>query len=318
MQERLLPGRIVHFAQDQVYWECRELLIGEDGAMPPPSRLCKLRELLYENQMMIRERKSRTNSGGEVLKSYPRIWFANIWSELIEAYSKMDLTVPNDKIPAVQGLANRIKNRTRLAFVSGIPFDDSRIALRALLWRRCSEEYLLQPCTWRAPSWSWASLDGAVVYQYKKIYDDDDRVRSLEHSVLRPLARLVQLPDEELPSCPLIISAPIVAAQSIEGYSSHVDPTFGIPWRSWYKKIVVSSCTTGLFTLWFDIENEQPSRFYIAALFFEEKDRCSGFYGIILAKQENTASCERYRRIGLAFISERPKDLLNASIIHLV
>ena len=36
LQERLLAPRVLHYASDQMYWECREGIIAEDGATFPP------------------------------------------------------------------------------------------------------------------------------------------------------------------------------------------------------------------------------------------------------------------------------------------
>lgn len=38
LQERLLSRRTIHFASDQVYWECREHIVAEDGGLFESSR----------------------------------------------------------------------------------------------------------------------------------------------------------------------------------------------------------------------------------------------------------------------------------------
>lgn len=89
-----------------------------------------------------------------------------LWYNLVEAYTTRSLTFPSDKLVAVSGIAN----------VVGTALDDKHHAglwqrdmPQAFLWSPYEEETLPKashnasyPPDYRAPSWSWASVDGPI------------------------------------------------------------------------------------------------------------------------------------------------------------
>jgi hypothetical protein len=90
------------------------------------------------------------------------------WYMVLEDYTRRDLTFPEkDKLAAIGGIAKRI---------SALRRGDARTAglfrsrfLSALLWTIHRDHYddpLVRPgAVWRAPSWSWASMDGALQFE---------------------------------------------------------------------------------------------------------------------------------------------------------
>ena len=111
MQERLLSPRVLHFARDQVYWECHELRVGETGWTPPGSRFCTLRDWLYEGMRAGADGPSVTNAIREPVESSRESWFINFWAEFVTLYSQKQLTVLTDKVLALQGIASRVEKR---------------------------------------------------------------------------------------------------------------------------------------------------------------------------------------------------------------
>lgn len=88
------------------------------------------------------------------------VWkFLGYWYNVINAYSRTNLTFSKDKLVALGGIIKLIEKRTAMTSLAGlwreIPLDD-------LLW--CSEDpkTAMRPSDYRAPSFSWASLDGRV------------------------------------------------------------------------------------------------------------------------------------------------------------
>lgn len=90
------------------------------------------------------------------------------WGTLVEKYSVRKLTNPDDKLLALAGLAERFASLTEGKFgryLAGLWEED---LLRQLLWRQWNTVDFRAPVasrrpeTWRAPSWSWASIDGAI------------------------------------------------------------------------------------------------------------------------------------------------------------
>lgn len=104
------------------------------------------------------------------------------WSDVVTQFCGRQLTKDTDKLPALAGLAVRFQNyksatipRPRTYdYLAGLWWDGSLILSggaseaaelpAGLLWRRAGDEFLSRPSMYRAPSWSWAALDGPVEF----------------------------------------------------------------------------------------------------------------------------------------------------------
>ena len=86
------------------------------------------------------------------------------WDEIVELYTDTNLTRPEDKLVAISGLAREIQKDAKDIYYAGLWGKDFE---RTLLWyvqmpqRTALEKY-------RAPSWSWASVDGKVGFLAQK------------------------------------------------------------------------------------------------------------------------------------------------------
>ncbi|KAK2031940.1 HET-domain-containing protein [Colletotrichum zoysiae] len=76
------------------------------------------------------------------------------WGDLVNEYSRRKLTVPDDKLPAISGLARTFGSALEDQYVAGLW---KRDLIRGMLWLTDFEA--TRPARWRAPSWSWASWD---------------------------------------------------------------------------------------------------------------------------------------------------------------
>ena len=81
------------------------------------------------------------------------------------------MTKHTDKLPALSGIAGAIQRQTKDAYYAGIW---GRNFLVDLLWRLENPDYGMhgyrsrdarKPDAWRAPSWSWASVDGVIRHE---------------------------------------------------------------------------------------------------------------------------------------------------------
>ncbi|OAA70003.1 Heterokaryon incompatibility [Akanthomyces lecanii RCEF 1005] len=153
-QERTLAPRIVHFAKDQVFWECHSLLASE---VLPQGLPCAM--ALHSTKGI-----GLSPNSGNVLQIRSR------WYELIEEYSRTSVTFPEDRLLAVSAVAKRFCYAMSLdpsTYVAGMWKDDLPLSM---LW---SQEPLPgtagpEPASIGrevkcAPSWSWASVLATVV-----------------------------------------------------------------------------------------------------------------------------------------------------------
>ncbi|KAF2106890.1 heterokaryon incompatibility protein-domain-containing protein [Lophiotrema nucula] len=126
-----------------------------------------------------------------------RLELSILWAKFMKSFSMRALTNPNDKLPAIAGVASRFQTLTGESYAAGMwkerfPF--------ALAWRAVSEtkKSKAQPTrrslTWRAPSWSWAAIDGPIVFENATCTGASRcRILTCETEPLYPTAPLGQL-----------------------------------------------------------------------------------------------------------------------------
>ncbi|KAF2649464.1 HET-domain-containing protein [Lophiostoma macrostomum CBS 122681] len=86
------------------------------------------------------------------------------WLLASEFYSHCHLTYVSDKLPAIAGIVSRLQGVLPRAHICGLWEGYIR---EGLLWARDRALPMSRPDTQRAPSWSWAALDGPIVYIFK-------------------------------------------------------------------------------------------------------------------------------------------------------
>jgi len=90
LQERVLAPAVLHYGRDQLMWECNtQPLTSETGSFESKS------------EVVIRiSGKSRVDSD-----LGPR----EIWESVIEEYTKRKITYPRDRLPAISGIASKLR-----------------------------------------------------------------------------------------------------------------------------------------------------------------------------------------------------------------
>lgn len=99
-QERLLSRHNLHFARDQLFWECRSGFAGEDIVPRNPGTL-------VPDQVVSRNRGSIDNA-------------LYVWCRIVEKYSGARITLPTDRLPAISALANLTANHPCCSYLAGL------------------------------------------------------------------------------------------------------------------------------------------------------------------------------------------------------
>ncbi|KAI1764625.1 HET-domain-containing protein [Hypoxylon sp. FL1150] len=165
MQERLLANPILHIGKEQMFWECRTEFTCEDG---------KKYSGLSDGHVMAEFMSTRKRIGLAAAQG-DELDFKT-WYQLLEEYGTRNFTMSSDKLPALAGAAALFKStKPGATYVAGLWKED---IARGLLW--CAHYYhmpgrkvwgisstdkislLTRPPEKRAPSWSWAALDGHI------------------------------------------------------------------------------------------------------------------------------------------------------------
>jgi hypothetical protein len=174
MQECYLPHRILHFAEHEVIWECNVTSVCEcgnaskhefwKGAAFSLINRWTSPSLDVEKEYIIDIIDHLHGSTPEGL-----CW---IWERLVEQYTQRSLTVEDDKLPAISGLARFMQSKLNVpsnGYMAGV----WKASLPAgLLWFVTGKPMPSRPTKWRAPSWSWASIDGGIGYFHERYQFD--------------------------------------------------------------------------------------------------------------------------------------------------
>ena len=142
-QERVLSRRTVHFASDQIYFECTNRFVSEDGLT-----LMERYHTTSPTMQISEEAGPQSDEPGKGKTDLRR------WYQLLDSYGQRELTDPSDKLAAISGIARAYGDMLNDQYVAG-------------LWRGsiieglCWQSLRCRPVdAYRAPSWSWAAVDG--------------------------------------------------------------------------------------------------------------------------------------------------------------
>ncbi|KAF2682599.1 HET-domain-containing protein [Lentithecium fluviatile CBS 122367] len=142
-QERLLSPRVLHFGPLELVWECYTCTTcecGESGNLHTD-----LSNKIEHSQIMGRATTKET--------------FRNRWRNVVQEYSRLDLTFAKDRFPALAGLARQMQTYRKSEYYAGL-WADSFIG--DLLWEAnygIYEQAEPRESDNTAPTWSWASVN---------------------------------------------------------------------------------------------------------------------------------------------------------------
>ncbi|KAJ4229236.1 hypothetical protein NW759_003962 [Fusarium solani] len=165
-QERLLAPRILQFGKRQVYWRCSELFANE--AWPQGVRFATGEALRFGTDLDALDDKAcmeipPVSKWRQVPVNTTSQEPVAVWERLVTQYSQSELTYGEDKLVALSGVAKLFQQTFKDRYLAGIwssPF------ARLLCWSRDDrqeKEARARP-DYRAPSWSWASIDGPIYF----------------------------------------------------------------------------------------------------------------------------------------------------------
>lgn len=158
-QEQLLSPRSLIYASHTLQWQCRTLTcnLGSSYHCPIPSVAPRLPSV-----QNLRLNSPEGNQRPQQLS--PDIPHPTLkhWLRIVTSYSTRKSSLPSDKLPALSALAVSYAPIFGPHYLAGIW---SRSAVQQLCWRGPdSRRFFTRPNRYRAPSWSWAALDGPVYF----------------------------------------------------------------------------------------------------------------------------------------------------------
>ena len=144
-QERLLSPRILHFGAIQMAWECMESASCETFPKGVPQNIGQLSSVISKREFFDHTRG-----------------FLDMWNTLVTYYTNCAMTVPSDIYMAFAGVVEETHSLTADKYFAGFWSKDLELQL---LWER-ENLATWKPTGYRAPSWSWFSVNGSVHFPW--------------------------------------------------------------------------------------------------------------------------------------------------------
>ena len=163
LQERLLAPRVLHFGKRQLLWECNELRACE--VYPRGMRATDDYATDGSNTDKFLKESLTTILQGGLDNALTSSQIHGAWNDLVQHYTKCNLTMSKDKLVAISGIVKRLQPSFKTDYLAGLWRDD---LLEQLLWYVESYDYAKRSLAgekrpeYRAPSWSWASIDAPI------------------------------------------------------------------------------------------------------------------------------------------------------------
>ncbi|KAH8589748.1 heterokaryon incompatibility protein-domain-containing protein [Bisporella sp. PMI_857] len=160
VQERILAPRTLHFSARQMFWECSSNFVCESFPSGFPDELDGMASAKPARKLLIKSEAVNKDARDKY------------WASVVMDYSGCFLTKETDKLVAISGVAKLVQREFEDEYLAG-HWHSSLFS--SLLWRMTydpsrevtekEEFYPYRAAHWyRAPSWSWASIDDAVLF----------------------------------------------------------------------------------------------------------------------------------------------------------
>lgn len=168
-QERMLSRRVLHFTTRELQWECREATECQCGIAATDVTNPKIDHV---------RAFSASDDIYNTITRYPGLLAR--WAHVVEEYAQLALTFDGDKLPALSGLAKQFHNSmSEHQYLAGLWYSQDRFLnfhfIRGLLWTKRRQDVLSpRPKKWLAPTWSWISVNGGVLYPWVARLESDE------------------------------------------------------------------------------------------------------------------------------------------------
>jgi hypothetical protein len=207
LQEYVLAPRALVFASHTLQYHCQTSVINLGNAYHEQARNRRLPDIVFALDPDMNADKDQRPSLSTTTKEWLEI--REGWFDALVDYTQRSVTVSNDKLVAFAGVAEQFYRVWGTPYLAGLwqetLFED-------LFWhkRPGGSEDLPRPAQYRAPTWSWASVDGGVEAALKKWNASDERSGRCEILSCDVTLENPQIPFGRVTSGTLVLRAALV------------------------------------------------------------------------------------------------------------
>ena len=276
-QERIRSRRILFLGANELWWECSNLTAAEPypaGVEHLSLRLCRPEAFFTDSEEILRFReftRGRTEGTNEST--------ATCWHQMVQEYTKRDLTYDSDKLIAMQGIIQPFQQSSGLTLLAGLIKE--RMLLE-LSWYTLNIAPSFTDA--RFPSWSWTSVRGMIRFRASKLVEG-----------FRRHAQLLEADPDPSPEGPQAASPQKL---TMLGFQKKVSWTLENKARRTQSEVAL---VHDLGLLWFEslvIDPSQETWLFLlgrGVLSDDDYDRYQVDFGLILTRSTSSS----FRRAGL-------------------
>lgn len=172
ISERMLAPRILQFGHNQIFWECPSLSACEAF----PKGLPRFLDATPREDMRWKQTLQRGSRTGVLMPANrTKLSLDNFWEVAVNAYTSCKLTFGMDKLIAIAGIANIILEGSGNTYAAGLwkTNIEEQLSWWVVDCKQADGQPSSRPADYRAPSWSWVSIDGLVQLR-KNVYQPRD------------------------------------------------------------------------------------------------------------------------------------------------
>ena len=174
LQERLLSIRMLDYGMRHLRWACRTTRHGDGGFRNPIPSGAEGTERLKPQFYVKAIKNPKNKDGWDVL---------NTWPDIVTDYTSRYLSVANDKLPAIGGVAREYIETLNAEYFAGFLKEMLPVAL---LWYVDNGTQRMRPSSYRAPTFSWASVDSPVQCKPPDLWWDSRKTAVLLETSVTP------------------------------------------------------------------------------------------------------------------------------------
>lgn len=197
LQEDLLSVRVLFYASFGLLWKCNE----------------ELQWVCHDNPRK-RDSSARSEAEAQAERTDPNPYLFNAaryklfiprdgqpepksWGDQLQLYTARNLSKPHDKLPALAAIAQRYSHCRGTKYLAGLWKSSFR---QDLLWHHhpgpelitvSDEGNPMREDEYRAPSWSWAAVDGVVLSEWTGRAPELYKFKLLAEVTVYPVPELV-------------------------------------------------------------------------------------------------------------------------------
>ena len=297
-QETLVSTTSLYLTHQGLAWDCCTERSREGGGDPQPAvdiwpypsgTLTNKASWAQHNRKWLADR-----SGSNICEDPDSpVDELRVFHQWVLYASRRNLSKPTDKLPSLAGIASRLTNATSSSYVAGLFREDLVVGLTWLVDRSGT----ITTRQDRAPTWSWASIDGPINYlwcllpggKYPALIEADEALDLVIHNVSVSEVRPGTLGE-------------------VQG--GHIEAT-GALWKRGSDDNVNGMEWRRAKVLWDEDRPLPPVTwilYLVSVLANGASEKRRGPYPMFLILEE-TGKEDEFRRVGMAYMDQSPRWL---------